>query len=194
MARQSAPGKFDAPAAEQRTGIIVAYPCDIFDRESLAPRIAMAPVYQMNRVWPGFDGAWEDVPYSLFPLPDLVQDGEHQAAVLDAIQLVSRKVLDRRSAILTTAGSVALAERVSHWFTRTTPNADEIAVNWDRHEKEYALWEEWCRGLPSGEPGAFQVWMNAGPRGSRRSDRFPADIVAIEAEMRQEIARRQAAG
>lgn len=185
-------GDRKAPTVVDILAIVVSHPCTIREGRSgsLSTHILMAPVFPMKKVAAGWKRPWPgNLDY--FPLPTLL-DGNDYAADLTRIQTALDTSLVKRVAVLNEEASIALARRLSHFFTRTEPALAKISARWEAHGLELALWEEWTHAL--GDPSDFHEWLDEHAAvvdsGPTRRDRLMYEFTTIQAEMVAEMSRR----
>lgn len=190
---------------EHTLAMIIAHPCVMRVGASLAPRIQMVPVTTYQHV--PFE-RWSTGFFRVFPLPNLLGDGNHHAAHFEEAAMVNADQLrlERRVCCLTDTGMMLLLQRYIHHLTRASIQEHQLEQSCGNVLAEAELLEDWNMKLvPSrvaagepldaalqGEAEEFDAFVGAGGGGPSLREQLKNPVARrdVRRAVRQEITRR----
>jgi hypothetical protein len=152
-------GEPQMKALEGRRAILLGHPCSIRGGGTLARAQNVAEV----RLPRGKEAERLKPPWGtdlrLFPLPDLLGDGELHVADFNTIGTVAQEHLaGKRIACLNHDGWAAFQKRYGVHSLRIEQSLSDRRADTQAYWNEITIWEEWCsRGQLEGD---YQAWLN----------------------------------
>lgn len=152
-------GKPTLKPLEKRRAILLGHPCSIRGGARLAQAQNVAEVRlprggEKDRLKPPWDSDLK-----LFPLPDLLGDGELHVADFNVIATVPKEHLDlKRMACLNHDGWAAFQRRYAAHSLRVEQTLADRRGDTQALWSEITIWEEWCsRGHPEED---YPAWLS----------------------------------